>query len=611
MTTIDELGRRAGAAARADAAEMAAARWNPASNGFVSMTGRPLSRLPARSARGGGWPSARLRLWSLPLVVALVVNLNDGESHRLVPGSAPLTADVTAALPNTTLPGTTVASETTPTPPPAESPAATNAIEVRHDDLPPAFPAEPFLGITDQTSVPFVAIGDTRIVLVDADASTVTLIDPFAPSVSPQPVPIDVVPTGLIAAGPGDVLYAVVQGEFAEMSIDAIALSGDRAGQVVASRSVRSVEFAEAPTGMLGHGADGIIDRRTGEPLIGYVDVNGAPVSLGRPAHTIVTAAGGLKIGDLVVSDPDGRHDWHLVVDRDPLWPGPNDGDEPPAPSSHGGAIVRTTVGPPDGVASDFPTPTEPVVAVLAADGTGTWYSLVDGWHVAASDLDGTILARLNGSTVELARLDPPQRLDFLDQPAAPHQRVEFAETLPTTLTTAAPCALADLDIVPTAGGAGGTMYGGLYVRNKSDQPCEVSGVPNVALVGDAGEVVSSNEARLDQSGTDSVVLEPDSWALATLGPIASNVCGGSQSSTLRLTTSGGVVEVPFAVGSPVQPGACDASAYTPPGPEPCRSRHSLRSRQTRSRARSTVSQSRLKRLPAFEREMCCGTTLC
>ena len=62
-------------------------------------------------------------------------------------------------------------------------------------------------------------------------------------------------------------------------------------------------------------------------------------------------------------------------------------------------------------------------------------------------------------------------------------------------------------------------------------------------------------------------MLEPTSWAIARLGPIASNVCGGNESSQFRLTTTGGLVEVPFAAGSPVQPDSCSPSGYTPPGP--------------------------------------------
>jgi hypothetical protein len=398
------------------------------------------------------------------------------------------------------------------------------------------------------------------------------MFDLFPPDTTPEIVLLTAGPVGNIAVGPGDVLYGVVQTDSPILNLFAFALSGDWAGQVIASAPIDSAAFAEAPTGVLGHGPNGIIDRRTGETLLGYVDVTGAPTSLGRPAHEVAAVSGDLASRDLasvdmVLRDPDGHNDWHLTIDRDPTSPGFFQGEVPAAPSSHGGAVVWTSVGPPEDPSADIPTPSEPVVAVLAADGTGTWYSLDDGWQVAASDLDGTILVRFTDSTVELARLDPPQRFDFLDGRAEPRQRVQFAETLPTTLTTAAPCALEDLDIVPTADGAMGTLYGALIVRNTGAQPCEVSGVPDVAFLDDANGVVSSTDPALLGRTADAIVLEPTSSAVARLGPIGSNVCGGNESSQFRLTTTRGVVQVPFAAGGPVQPDSCSPSGYTPPGP--------------------------------------------
>ncbi|HEX2783401.1 MAG TPA: DUF4232 domain-containing protein, partial [Ilumatobacteraceae bacterium] len=301
--------------------------------------------------------------------------------------------------------------------------------------------------------------------------------------------------------------------------------------------------------------------------LLAYVDQTGAPSKLARPAHDVAITSGDPASRSLVVHDPDGAHDWPLMITHASEGPGLQYSDPPTAPSSHGGAVVWTTVGPPEDPSADVPVPTEPVIAVLAADGTGTWYSLTDGWQVAASDLDGTILMRLNGSTVELARLDPPQRIDFLDQPSAPHERVQFAATLPTTLTAATPCTIADLEAVPTAEGAMGTTYGVLNVRNKSDQPCQVSGVPDVAFLDDAGNIVQSTDPTLlgQSQGIATIVLEHDSWATALIGAIASNVCGGNESSQFRLTIDGKSAVTPFAVGGPLQPEQCDPSNVQPP----------------------------------------------
>jgi Protein of unknown function (DUF4232) len=561
MTTIDEIGRRAATLARADAVDVAAARVESGLE-RLRLDDGPIVATPRRGIDPRRWITIGTAAALIAAaIIALVVNANESETHRIIPGDT----SIQPTTPSTAVATTSVASTEPPvaTEVPVVTPAGT--IAVSHDALPPAFPATSFLGITDQSHLPLVAIGDTRIVTVDSDASTATLIDPFSPAspdTPPQPIHLDVAPVGNIAAGPGDVLYGVVQGTDPLMSLVAIALSGDRAGQVVASAPISAAAFAEAPNGVLGHGADGIIDRRTGELLLGYVDPTGTSTSFGRPLHDVAITAGDLASGNLVVHDPDGAHDWPLMITHDSEGPGLQYADPPAAPSSHGGAVVWTTVGPPEDPSADVPTPTEPVIAVLAADGTGTWYSLTDGWQVAASDLDGTLLMRLNGSTVELARLDPPQRFDFLDQSAAPHQRVQFAATLPTTLATARPCTIDDLEAVPSAEGAMGTTYGVLYVRNKSDQPCQVSGVPDVAFLDDAGNIVQSTDpALLGQSqGAEKIVLERDSWATALLGAIASNVCGGNESSQFRLTIDGKSTIAPFAVGGPLQPEQCSPS---------------------------------------------------
>lgn len=565
MTTIDELGRRASAGARADAADMAAARVESGLERLRLDVG-PIVTAPRRSRDPRRWVTIGVAAALVAAaIVALVVNAKESEAPRFVPSTQP------APPTQQTSPPTTVADSELPatTQPPAVVPV--DAIAVAHDALPPAYLATPFASVdapTDPTRLPGVAIGESRIVTVDSDTSTATLIDLLSPDSPPQQVPLSAAPVGYLATGPGDVLYGVVQGADPLMSLVAIALSGDRAGQVLASAPIGAAAFAEAPIGVLGHGRDGIIDRRTGETLLGYVDITGAPTSLGRTAHTIGVITGDVASGDFVVRDPDGLHDWHLVIERDPTSPGSYTGEGPAAPSSHGGAVVWTAVGPPDDPSADVPSPTEPVVAVLAADGTGTWYQLVDGWQVGASDLDGTILVRRIGDRIELARIDPPQRIDFHFLPAAPHQRVEFAVTLPTTLTTAAPCTIDDLAIEPGTDGAMGTVYGGLLVRNKAGQPCQVSGVPDVELLDGAGNIVQSTDpALLAQPGDLPIVLERDSWAVAQLGPIASNVCGGNESSQFRLRIDGRSNVIPFAVGRPLDPTSCDPSNNQAPGP--------------------------------------------
>jgi len=316
---------------------------------------------------------------------------------------------------------------------------------------------------------------------------------------------------------------------------------------------------------VLGRGATGIIDRRTGATLLGYVDSDGAPTPADEPSHPLSVTAGSTA-DDMTIHDPDGAHDWRLAVERDPAWPGAGDAgvDSPPAASSHGGAIVVTSVGPAADPTADIQYPTVPVVAVLAADGTGSWYSLADGWVVAASDVSGTILSRYVDDRLELARLDPPQRFDFLDTPAALNQRPQFAITLPTSLTTAPPCTVDQLAATVTRDGAMGSLYGTLLVHNTSPIACAVSGVPDVALVDDGGEIVQSTDASVAATTGPTVVLVPNSWARAFLGRIGSNVCGGQASSRLQLTLAGNSSTIDFANGRPFDAGNCDPSNDVP-----------------------------------------------
>lgn len=576
MPTIDELGQRAAAAARGDAADMAASRVESGLE-RLRLADVPLEPAPPRDADPRRWLAIGVAAaLSAAAIIALVVNVNAGENQRLVPAqpsTGPTTPEPTATV-ITSLPETTTTGSTVQDTIASSSPVASDPIVVRHDDLPTAFPATPFATLdapADRTRLPLVAIGDRWIVSVDRDEPTATLIDPFARDVPPTRIPLSAGPAGNIAVGPGDVLYGVVQTDSPILNLFAFALSGDRAGQMIASAPISAVEFAEAPTGVLGHGPDGIIDRRTGKTLLGYVDVTGAPISLGRPAHQVTITGGDVPEGSasIVVGDPDGTHGWHLsILVGDPSKAVQLSIDPPPAPSSHGGAVVWTSIGPPADPSADIPIPTEPVVAVLAADGTGTWYSLIDGWQVGASDLDGTILVRRTGDRVQLARVDPPQRLDFLNQPAAPHERVVFAQTLPSNLTIADPCTIDNLDVVPIQGGALGTEYGVVNVRNTGDLPCAVAGVPDIGLLDDAGTVVQSTDpARRAPSGAPQVVLEHDSWASALMGPIASNVCGGNESSQFRLRLGGRSTVLPFAVGGPIDPNGCDPSVERSPVP--------------------------------------------
>lgn len=554
MTTIDDIGMRAGEAARADAQAMARSLADSGLRQLRSGDGAVVA-MPSRDPRPRRWAAlAAAVALAAAAVVAIVLYANNGHEKAIVPATdvttPPTAAPQTTATPTTATPGTT----TDTAPPQTTVPAviAPDAIKVDYTQLPPTVTPTSVTTL-DQGVVPLVAIGESWIVTVVGQQAT--MISSYLSGGSPpQLAPLPVTPTESIAVV-GDVLYAFVAGDGGTLTIDAIALTGDRVGQVLASAPTSLTASGVSNTGALGRGPNGIIDRTTGAQLIGYVDTTGAPMAtLGRPSHNVAIASGDPTRGDVTIHDPDGTHDWHLFVGSDPSVAfSLVQGTGQPFPSSRGGAVMWIPV-----------DTSHAVIAVLAADGSGQWYSLADGWQVGASDLDGTILVRVNNGKIELGRLDPPQRLDFLNQPLAPNERVAYAETKPTTLTSAQPCTLDQLKLEPGSGGAMGTVYGTLYVRNQSDSPCSITGVPDVGLLDDAGNVVQSTDPSTLGTTGDTLILEHDSWVMSELGPIASNVCGGNQSSQFRFTLAGVSTTVPFANGGPVQPDGC-----TPPPTDP------------------------------------------
>ena len=244
--------------------------WSRASNGFVSMTVRSWSRRVGALARAGGLRSVPPSALVAAAVVALFINLNEDKSNRLVPGSAPTTQVPTpsTAVATTNLPDTTVASNTTP----PTTPFPSDAIGVRHDALPPAFPAKAFLGMTDQTQVPFVAIGDTRIVTGRAGTRTATTVRLRSRRASRQSRVADSTSLRLATSRPVPEMCSTPlcrrDGIF-RMSLDLShspcrAIEPGRSSHRHRSTRPRSLRLR---LGVLGHGADGIIDRRTGRAV--------------------------------------------------------------------------------------------------------------------------------------------------------------------------------------------------------------------------------------------------------------------------------------------------------------------------------------------------------
>lgn len=157
--------------------------------------------------------------------------------------------------------------------------------------------------------------------------------------------------------------------------------------------------------------------------------------------------------------------------------------------------------------------------------------------------------------------------VEWRDLPAHPNQRLDYAHTLATSLTDAPLCPVDALELLPAADGAMGTLYGGLAVHNIGDAVCEVRGVPVIELIADDGTVVQSTDPANDINDAPPVVLEPNSWAEASLGIIGSNVCGGNQSSQLRFHWNGQIATTPFAIGRPPDLESCEGLDPNGSGP--------------------------------------------
>ncbi|MET0325974.1 MAG: peptidoglycan-binding domain-containing protein, partial [Ilumatobacteraceae bacterium] len=206
----------------------------------------------------------------------------------------------------------------------------------------------------------------------------------------------------LVAAGPGDVAYGLVQGpEPMDAAINAYALTGSRAGQVVARTPVDPNRFVELPSAPVGHGPNGLVHRlrSPGDPVAPYVDASGAPVTWADAPPLVTIDGDTVRSASGVV--------WPLVIGRHPTSPTPYEGPSAPAPSAAGGATHWTAIGPPQDPTDDYPDPTISVVATLHPDGSATWQQLPAGWDVAAADVYGTVLSSTTTGRLRLARLDP------------------------------------------------------------------------------------------------------------------------------------------------------------------------------------------------------------
>lgn len=253
---------------------------------------------------------------------------------------------------------------------------------------------------------PVAALAGDRAVIVDQDGQQLIVVEEGGQQ-RLVPLALDSVTTVpslfLVTAGPGDVIYGITPAPTTDLTraaIVAIPVSGEQAGTVVASSELSINAYTEAAATLLGPGPTGIIDRRSGEQLLAYVDANGdaaAPIE-NAPIYSLDPA------DESIIQDSDGNPRWQLNIERDPAYTGGYTSDPPPAALDTGRALYATAVGAPLEPSADYSNPSMPVVALLNADGTGSWYSIRDDWQLAASGLNGVIFTRRVGNTIELAR---------------------------------------------------------------------------------------------------------------------------------------------------------------------------------------------------------------
>ena len=140
---------------------------------------------------------------------------------------------------------------------------------------------------------------------------------------------------------------------------------------------------------------------------------------------------------------------------------------------------------------------------------------------------------------------------------------VTTTQTVTTTgsSTSAKPCTGAELtgtfDLVPGSAGAGQIAYE-LSVKNVSQAPCSVHGIPAATLLGATGAALPTHVRTAATGGTRRVVLEPGASAVAQarFSPDVAGT-GDSQSGTCQPTAH--TLQV-----SPAGGGVMDAAVKPP-----------------------------------------------
>lgn len=447
-----------------------------------------LAATRVRATRPGIDPAPPSRRWLLPVAaaslvvacaggLALLAGRGQESADTVAPTVAPTVASTTSGTvgpgPTTSQPPTppsTVGPSTSVTAPTSTVPIAPTgpSAVVSYLDPPPELAVRPLATVTlpsrdDQEPPLDVAIGDRGVLVNETWAGRLTTVgfDGERREITFTEELAELV------YGPGDVAYGLRSvasgGAMSDLELVAVALAGERQGEVVASTPLDTLQYLELPTAPFGHGPTGIVDRvrAVNETLFGYVDANGDPVAWSG-AEPPLLAREGSDVG-LTTIHSTGGLSWTLDVQAAPDRVDTFVGAAPAAPSSDGLVVHWTHLGN-AAPGQDFGQPTMWVIATMAPDGTARWWSIPEGWEVVASDVWGTVLARHEGNSVELG-------LAQFGAPATPP---------PGTPTTTAPSTA----VTPAAADCSGALGVDAMVQKFVEAMVEVRAGGDLALLG-------------------------------------------------------------------------------------------------------------------------------
>lgn len=157
------------------------------------------------------------------------------------------------------------------------------------------------------------------------------------------------------------------------------------------------------------------------------------------------------------------------------------------------------------------------------------------------------------------AAMNVARTIPWQGRAARVNSRAATGYTLPAPSGRVRRCRLSNLAVVPFGGGAAGTFIGRVSVHNVSTRACSVRGRAAIELIDRLGRIFQSTGPDPQHRPVRTVVLVPNSWVNADLGGIASDICGGDQTTTLRFALPGESASrsLHFPVGRPPDPGEC------------------------------------------------------